>query len=222
MTLRKPWLVGLFVLAGALYLLLWIGWTMKWSWLSAVDTSLLAAFYQFGVDRPGWVTFWNVLCTILGPTGFRIIALVVIVFALLRRQLHIALFLVVSVELSGLVTEILKAAAHRPRPVTAMVHAPSSSFPSGHALCVMAGVLALTVVLLPNLRRAWWPWVIATGAVIVVVIGVGRVALNVHNPSDVVAGWAAGYLWFAASLPILAKGPVTAAAEKPPSPDSSP
>jgi undecaprenyl-diphosphatase len=64
--------------------------------------------------------------------------------------------------------------------------------------------------------------VIATGAVIVAVIGVGRVALNVHNPSDVVAGWAAGYLWFAASLLILAKGPVTAAAEKPPSLDSAP
>jgi membrane-associated phospholipid phosphatase len=221
-TLRKPWLVGLVALAGAVYLIMWFGWTMKWGWVVSSDSSVLAVFHRFGVDRPAWLTFWNVLCTVLGPTGFRVIALAVIVYALIRRQLRIALFLVVSVELSGLVTEILKAAANRPRPLTAMAHAPSSSFPSGHALCVMAGVLALTVVLLPNIRRASWGWVIATGAVIVVAIGIGRVALNVHNPSDVVAGWAAGYVWFAASLLILARRPVTPADERPPVLDSAP
>lgn len=222
MTLRKPWLVGLVVLAAAVYLTLWIGWAAQWGWLHAVDWWALDAFHRVGADHPAWVTFWNVLCTVLGPTVFRIVALVVIIVALRRRQLRLALFLVLSVELSGLVTEALKAAADRPRPATAMVYASSTSFPSGHALGVMAGVLALTLVGLPLVRRDLWGWVIAGGVVIVLVIGIGRVVLNVHHPSDVVAGWAAGYLWFAASLLVLTRKPVTAEDETPVAPGSAP
>ena len=33
MTLRKPWVVGLAVLAAAVYLALWVGWSMQWGWL---------------------------------------------------------------------------------------------------------------------------------------------------------------------------------------------
>jgi membrane-associated phospholipid phosphatase len=220
-TLRKPWLVGLFVLAGAVYLSMWLGWAMHWAWLDRADSWTLDAFHGIGVDHPGWVTFWQVLCTVLGPTAFRIVGLVVVIVALRRRQLRLALFVVLSMEVSGLVTEALKAAAERPRPATALVFAPSSSFPSGHALCVMAAVLALTVVVLPMIRRDRWGWVIATGVVIVLLVGVGRVVLNVHNPSDVLAGWAAGYLWFAASLLVLASRPVTAEDEIPVAPDNA-
>jgi membrane-associated phospholipid phosphatase len=220
-TLRKPWLVGLVALATAVYGTLWIGWTMHWAWLDAGDSWGLDAFYRVGASHPAWVTFWDVVCTVLGPTAFRLVGLVVIVVALLRRQLRLALFLVISVELSGVVTEALKAAAGRPRPETALVFAPSWSFPSGHALGVMASVLALTVIVLPLVRRARWGWVIAGGAAIVLVVGIGRVVLNVHNPSDVVAGWAAGYLWFAASLLVLARKPVTAEDETPVVPGSA-
>jgi membrane-associated phospholipid phosphatase len=221
-TLRKPWLVGLVVLAAAVYLTVGVGWSMQWAWLDAVDAWGLDAFYRFGVDHPAWVTFWDVLCTVLGPNAFRIVGLVVIVVAVRRRQFRRALFLVLSVELNGVVTEVLKAAAARPRPATALVFAPSSSFPSGHALGVMASVLALTVVVLPLVRRDLWGWVIASGVAIVLVIGIGRVVLNVHRPSDVVAGWAAGYLWFAASLLVLTRRPVTAEDETPVAPGNAP
>jgi len=215
MTLRKPWLVGLLVLATAAYVILWAGWSMQWAWLEAFDAWGLRAFHAFGVDHPAWVTFWQVLCTVLGPDAFRIAGLVVIVVALRHRQFRLAVFVVLSVELSGLVTEALKAAAHRSRPLTALVYAPSWSFPSGHALCVSAAVMALTVVLLPRVRRDRWGWVIAGGVLIVLAIGFGRVVLNVHNPTDVLAGWAAGYLWFAASLLVLVRRPVSSADETP-------
>ena len=105
MTARKPQLVGLAVVALAVYGLMWVGFVAKWHWLDVIDRSAIDALHAYGIAHPGWVTFWDVLCTVLGPTAFRLFALVVIVFALARRNLRTAVFLVISVELSGLVSE---------------------------------------------------------------------------------------------------------------------
>ena len=132
------------------------------------------------------------------------------------------MFLVITVELSGLVTEAAKAAANRPRPAEALVHASSTSFPSGHALGVMVGVLALLTLVLPIVRRPVRVWLIVVGAVVVVAIGVGRVVLNVHHPSDVLAGWALGYVWFVVSVLLVPPvAPITAADETPAAPGNS-
>lgn len=106
-----------------------------------------------------------------------------------------ALFVVVSVELSGLVSEAAKGLAGRPRPATAMVAVSSSSFPSGHALGAMVGVVTLLAVTLPVLSRPVQVAAVVAGALIVIMVGLGRVALNVHHLSDVLAGWALGYLY---------------------------
>jgi membrane-associated phospholipid phosphatase len=221
-TLRKPWLVGLLVLALVVYVSMWLGWASGWGWLHTIDSSSLLALHRFGTGHPAWLTFWNVFCTVFGPLGFRLIVLVPIVLAVVRRQWRVAVFLFVCVELSGLLTLVAKAAANRPRPETAFVVAASSSFPSGHALCAMAGVLAISVVVLPMIRRAWWPLFIATGVAIVVTVGFGRVALNVHNPSDVVAGWALGYVYFVGCLLLLVPRQVKAAVETPAALGSAP
>ena len=129
------------------------------------------------------------------------------------------MFLLISVELAGLVTEAAKYAANRPRPATALVYAPSTAFPSGHALGVMVGVLALLTVALPVVRRPLRGWLIALGVVIVVAIGIGRVVLNVHHPSDVLAGWALGYAYFAVCLLLVPPSrPITVADEIPEAP----
>jgi membrane-associated phospholipid phosphatase len=215
--------VGLAVAALALYVVLWVGMAAQWDWLDAIDRFALDPLHDYGVDRPGWVTAWDVYCTVLGPTAFRLFTLIVIVVALARRNLRTALFLVVSVELSGLVTEAAKAAANRPRPAGALVDAWSSSFPSGHAVGVMCSVLALLTILLPVVHRpAGRTTLIVLGVVVVVTIGVGRVVLNVHHPSDVLAGWALGYLWFVVCLRTVPPvAPITEADETPAMPGSS-
>ena len=222
MILRKGWLLGLAAFALALYALLWVGFVQQWPWVDAMDRSALDPLHTYGAAHPGWITFWDVFCTVLGPTVFRLLALVVIVLALARRNLRAALFLVISVELSGLITEAAKAAAQRARPPGAFVHAWGTSFPSGHALGVMVGVLALVTLVLPLVRRPLRAWLIVLGAVVVLAIGLGRVVLNVHHPSDVVAGWALGYVWFAVcAVSVSPVVPVTAADETLEAPGSS-
>lgn len=222
MTPQKRWLIGSAVAAVAVYALLWIGFVLRWTWLSTIDSAALDAAYSYGAGHPGWVTAWDVFCTALGPTAFRLVSLVLIVIAFSRRNVRGAMFLLISVQLSGLVVEVAKRAADRPRPTTALVAASATSFPSGHALGVMVGVLALLTVALPVARRRMRGWLIALGAVIVVAIGIGRVVLNVHHPSDVVAGWALGYAYFALCLLVVPPWrPITQSDEIPEAPGIS-
>lgn len=203
-------IVGLCLLV---YASMWIGWVQGWGWLLAADTSTLDVGHRIGLQHHGWVTFWDVWCTVFSPVAFRIVTAGLIVYVFVKRQVRTAVFLIVSVEMSALVTEVLKRLADRPRPSTAAVDALSTSFPSGHALGTMAAVLALGVVLLPLVRPGLRPWLTAAGVLIVLTVGVGRVALNVHHLSDIVAGWAMGYAYFVVCL--LIRPGVTAADETP-------
>lgn len=188
------WLSAL--MAAAVYALLWLGCRQGWGWLGAVDSVGLSAGYDVGAKHPGWVWFWDAVSTVLAPWMFRVLGMVATLVAAVLRRLRAALFLLVSVEPIGLVTHLAKSLADRPRPATALAAASSSSFPSGHALAAMVGVAALLTVTLPVLGRPIRAVVFAVGVLIVVAVGVARVALNVHHPSDVLAGWALGYLYF--------------------------
>ncbi|MEO3758892.1 phosphatase PAP2 family protein [Mycobacterium sp. B14F4] len=219
---HKRWLVASAVLALVAYAFLWTGYALQWNWLTSLDAAALRLSYQNGEARPDWVVAWDVFCTVLGPGAFRLFTVVLIILALARRNVRIAMFLVISVELAGLVTEAAKAAADRPRPDTAFVSALGTAFPSGHALGVLVAVLALLTVALPVTRASLRGWLIALGAVVVVGIGIGRVILNVHHPSDVLAGWALGYAYFAFCLLVLPpSNPITEADETPAVPGTS-
>jgi undecaprenyl-diphosphatase len=196
--------------AALAYVAMWVGYLQGWVWLTAIDDGMLGYFHDIGVAHPGWVTAWNWFCMVFDPMTLRILALIPIVWLLRRGQPRVALFLLLSVELSAVVTEIAKALANRPRPPTALVYAPSTSFPSGHALGIMVCVLALLTVALPVVASRWHTPLMLLGAAIVLAIGIGRVVLNVHHPSDVIAGWALGCLYYLVCLPVL-----TARAERP-------
>jgi membrane-associated phospholipid phosphatase len=182
--------------AVACYALLWVGWAHHWGWLAAIDTAALAPLHDFGVKHPAWVRFWDVLCVVFAPNSFKLPGLVLVVMAALRRNVRAAVFLLATIGLSGVVTDVFKHLANRPRPPTALVGAASTSFPSGHALGLMVAVLALLAVTAGSVSNCARVISLVVGAALVIAIGAARVVLNVHNPSDVVAGWALGYLWF--------------------------
>lgn len=186
------------VVAAAVCALMLVGYRQGWGWLATVDAAALDASYDIGVKHPAWVRFWDGLSTVFAPAVFRVLAMVAVVVALLRRRLRPALFLLLTVELSGLLTAAAKASVDRPRPVTALATASSSSFPSGHALGVTVAVGALLVLVLPVLRGSARVAAVGGGALVVAAVGIARVALGVHHPSDVLAGWALGWAYLTA------------------------
>jgi membrane-associated phospholipid phosphatase len=199
------------VAAILVYTLLWVGYRQHWAWLYSVDWSLLNAAHDIAIKHPMWVRVFGVVSFALGPTPLRLLGLVAAVVALVWRNVRAALVLLACAPLSGFVTMAAKSLVDRPRPATALVVASSTSFPSGHALEATAALLALLTFLLPMMSRSMSHVAITVAALGVVSVGIARVALNVHYPSDVLAGWALGDLYFLVCLWVFRPPPASSA-----------
>lgn len=192
---------GLVLAATVLYAVLWVGHRQDWGWLHDFDWALLTPAHDIGIKNTGWVHFWVGVSLVLGPVPLRVLGFAIAVILLVRRRFRMGLLLLACAPLNGFVTLVAKNLAGRPRPSTALVFVPETSFPSGHALEAMATVLAMLTLLLPMLNSVAARVVaIASGALCVFTVGVARVALNVHHPTDVIAGWALGYVYFMVCL----------------------
>jgi undecaprenyl-diphosphatase len=117
--------------------------------------------------------------------------------ALGRR--YYAILVVVAVCGGWVMSPILKALFGRDRPQVVewrVPHAGQASFPSGHAMMGMVLYVVLAYVIHRLASRFWVSAVAITlAALLVTLIGITRVYLGVHYPSDVLAGYAVGFSW---------------------------
>ncbi|WP_291480213.1 phosphatase PAP2 family protein [Corynebacterium sp.] len=183
------------VTALVLYAVLWAGWARGWPWVDGPDGRALEAAHGLAQAHGWWVPLWDGLSTVSDPAVWRALVVVPVLLELRRGRTRVAVFLAVSVWGSGIVSVAAKQLAERDRPVTQLVAASGMSFPSGHALGVLVAVGALLVVYARSVRAHVRGVLTVAGAVLCVAVGVARVALNVHHPSDVLAGWALGSAW---------------------------
>jgi undecaprenyl-diphosphatase len=132
--------------------------------------------------------------------GYNILALELLIafgfFAWLRWR-RAAVWLAIATTGSMVLDAALKYAYHRARPVAFFGVAPHSySFPSGHALCSFCFYGVLAGLLSARTKALSWRILIWTGAtVLVAAIGLSRIYLGVHYPSDVLAGYLAAAVW---------------------------
>jgi undecaprenyl-diphosphatase len=128
----------------------------------------------------------------------------VLVLSLLRRYRE-ATYAALALGGSALLNVGTKLAFARERPALWESIAPEAtySFPSGHAMG--SATLAWVLVLLAWRTRWRWP-VVAVMAPFVLLVGMSRVYLGVHFPSDILAGWAAASIWAAAVFLVVFRG----------------
>lgn len=107
-----------------------------------------------------------------------------------RKREALEVFLAVAG--AALFNQLLKTYYHRLRPSSALLYQVGLSFPSGHAMIGMALYGCLAWLLWRHGRHPAWAVLLVAWAVL---IGLTRVYLHVHYPTDVVAGFAAGLLW---------------------------
>lgn len=148
---------------------------------------------------PRWLEEVGRDLTALG--GMTVLALVIGAVAgfLWLRRLYGAMWLVLAATLGGwTLSTVLKLSFARDRPTVvphlSLVH--TSSFPSGHSM--LAAVVYLTLgALLARVvhERALKAYVLLVALAVTLLVGVSRVYMGVHYPTDVLAGWAAGLSW---------------------------
>jgi undecaprenyl-diphosphatase len=148
---------------------------------------------------PRWLEELGRDVTALGGIAFLImLTLAVVGYLCLVDKRRVALFLVVAVGSGFLLNTLFKSTFERPRPdlVPHLSQVYTASFPSGHAM--HAAVTYFTLgALLARVHRQRRVKIYALGVAtfLTVAVGISRVYMGVHWPTDVVAGWAAGATW---------------------------
>jgi undecaprenyl-diphosphatase len=130
---------------------------------------------------------------VLGLAG-----VVVFGYMLLRRQYGRAIYLAVVTGGGSLVSYILKFAFDRPRPtiVEPLDVTATASFPSGHSMSAAFVYLTFAALMTAGeSRRSVKVYVIGVAFLATVLVGLSRILLAAHYPTDVLAGWSAGLAW---------------------------
>lgn len=107
---------------------------------------------------------------------------------------------IAAIGSSGLLTFLLKLGFDRARPELAehLTHSTNSSFPSGHALQSSVAYLIIGALLACSQRNPSIRTLIWVGAIsLTFLVGLSRVYLGVHWPTDILAGWCLGAAWAA-------------------------
>ncbi|WP_316571169.1 phosphatase PAP2 family protein [Neobacillus sp. YIM B06451] len=158
---------------------------------------------------PNWLDPIFVAITHLGDKkGVGITALIMLVWLFFKRRDYFAMgIFAMAVAFGNELNKFLKVVIGRERPsLEHLVHVETLSFPSGHAmvgsiLYIMIAFFLLKEYRNPGVRKV----IVVLTAGVVLLIGASRIILNVHYPTDVLGGYAFGFLWSALFMLVYEK-----------------
>ena len=194
----------------------------------AFDRSVMLAMRETDNPKdplgPAWLELVARDVTSLGGTVvLTLLTLAAVGAMLLARKWRAAAFVAISVVGGTLLSTLLKVTFARPRPdlVPHAVEVTSASFPSGHSMLAMVTYLTLGAVLAESQsKRRIKVYLLSWAVFLALIVGLSRVYLGVHWPTDVLAGWCMGSAWAllcgAIALWLKRRGMIDAA---PPSPN---
>lgn|SRR4030095_3230088 len=163
-----------------------------------VETGLMQQLAEARADWPRLTGLVGGVTTLGGAYATLGVTCAASFWLLLRGAPARALLLALTVIAERLMVEGLKDWIGRPRPHFGIDWLPPSlAFPSGHSAHSMTAFLATALIAAPATRRG--PWAMSA-LVLSVVVGLSRVYLGVHWPSDVIGGWALGLIAVSAAM----------------------
>jgi undecaprenyl-diphosphatase len=187
--------------AAAAFLLVTLAVVLRVGPVIRFDAWVSAAAYRTAIEHPGWR---SVMYAVTWTANTSTVTPVVAAGALLlvwRRRWRQACFVVAAVLTAGGLRLLILNGVDRPRPVDQLAPAAGWSFPSGHTTVSASAALVAVLVCWPTLGTRWARLLLAgLCAGWALAVGVSRVALVVHWPSDIVGAW----LLVLAAVPAIA------------------
>lgn len=140
--------------------------------------------------------------SIFGNVAFLFCLSVITVFYLYTKRKKDALIFSSILYTGVIINLILKEFFHRPRPhLFTLIAENSYSFPSGHAMNSFVFYTAIAYFILRASNNITLAFVTSGIAIIIIVlIGISRIYLGAHYPSDVIAGYVGGFFWFISAI----------------------
>nr|WP_281493827.1 phosphatase PAP2 family protein [Ancylobacter koreensis] len=196
-------LVALLGAAGGLLVFAFIADEVVEGETHAFDEAVLLAFRAPGDPAdpigPRWLEIAVGDVTALGSTTvLMLITLAVAGFLVVDRKRAAALFVLAATASGGALSYLLKLGFERPRPdlVAHLVDVSTLSFPSGHAMGAAVTYLTLgALIVRTESGRRIKAYVLGVAVTLTLAIGMSRIYLGVHWPTDVIAGWCLGAAW---------------------------
>ena len=192
--------VGLIIAAAAMFLFVWLGEEMLEGETRSVDLWIRDTIH--GHAGPGLTTVMVAASRWGAPGVLAILGVVAAAVFLMEGWRRAALLVALTMAGASLLDTLLKYLYGRARPLPLFDFDPSPhsfSFPSGHALfatCFFGGVAVLTSHRFRHPATQVAVWIVAVLAI--GLIGISRIYLGVHYPTDVLGGLAAGAVWVGA------------------------
>jgi membrane-associated phospholipid phosphatase len=178
---------------------------LTWDPLMTFDGDIARTTHRWAVDEPDVTQTSRILTDwVWDPWTMRALCTATVLWLVVRRSAWWpALWLAGTTALGTLLQQGLKAAVDRDRPVWSdpVDSAHYAAFPSGHAMtaAVVCGML-LWLLRLYGAGPVLWRIALTVAAVSVVGVGLTRVWLGVHWPTDVLGGWIFGALMVALAV----------------------
>lgn len=167
-----------------------------WSILVIEHTTFVTQFDNFFINlianhNQNELTIFRIITKLGNTSIITIFSIIIVIVLLIIKKYYYALYTALTMITASATTDIIKDLVQRPRPsVHHLVYAGGFSYPSGHSSGSMAlfGVLiVLTYFLIKNKNLKMILYVIL--GLLIISIGISRIYLHVHYPSDVLGGY---------------------------------
>jgi undecaprenyl-diphosphatase len=156
-----------------------------------------------GLESRGWTSVMKFLTFIGSGKVVALLAVVLAVFlyVVLKHRSELILFVWI-IGGSALLNVVLKLLFHRERPTLhRLIEETGFSFPSGHSMAAFAFYGILTYLLWRHIASRWGRSILVLLCLLFIVgIGISRIYLGVHYPSDVLGGYLASAAWLGLSI----------------------
>ena len=188
MSHQKPQFASMIV-GFSLFVIILISLLNQATWINSVDVAIIHIVRSMA--SPLTTTLAIAITSIGNPYSMLGLTVVATLTLLFIRQTNAALFLLVNMAVFSSLNHIIKEWVARPRPSAHhLVVANGFSFPSGHSSGALLFFGSLSIIAIYLIKNHYWRnLTIGVCVILTLLIGISRIYVQVHYPTDVLAGF---------------------------------